>query len=788
MYAENESGSEVAAPEPMENINFDYLDHTESAPKSQAEFKILFNEDGLFLLPESLRKMRIWLPWKAEPKENGGFKKNPGNGWKNKGFNLNGALREKESRGWDGVGITIPAGGLLVDGGLFVAYDLDRFTEAELQTVKDSGLAVMRSVSGTGFHAYGLLSELPKDRQGDSEKEVFYQNHFVAVSGVLEGMPQEAFVPCDAFHRTYISWRKPKVQWEVKKEDPAPPASVTRTKSGFSEIQVGYILSQLSHEDFGCYNERFENIVCSLHHHYNGSDAGLEKCIEFCRDVHNFDEATIRSKWSGISNYDGQKKSMATLAALARKKGCNPSFLPTSPSPTLTETKEKKDDPFPVEALGDLLGGVVSKIAQEGQIPLSLVALSGLCTASFISQHLVSVVDLNGKETPVSLMGLVVAESSSRKSTAEDLLMGEIKKFERAFITRQAARIEAWERACEDCAKENLTKPKEPPSGMLICEEPTAEGIFDLLRYGVGTGGLFTSEGVGFFGGHGMTKANGADKRTIAGMCSLYDSGSHSKTRSSKENTAKIYDTRFSACIMVQPVVYESLEKSFLAAQGVFGRFLMVRPKTLRGTRFISNVKPEVSIRNSPEMERWDNACRFAMEQISGDFQQEIRPIPLHMSDEVYRIWADFFNEVEACVAPHKSLDAICEQAQKTPNTALRISGSLAFLDDMARPEITPAHMERAVILARWFLREALRMENLDTEPQDQKDAEQILEKARVKGWTEFGMGMKSLLTRGNLKGSTSRISAAMELLVESGKAIPCGQNKNGVTDRWKFT
>src|SRR5207245_2139162 len=64
-------------------------------------------------------------------------------------------------------------------------------------------------------------------------------------------------------------------------------------------------------------------------------------------------------------------------------------------------------------------------------------------------------------------------------------------------------------------------EPKLPRGSILLCGDPTFEGLVRLLREGYGWCGIFSSEGGTFVGSHGM--ADEAKLRTITGLSAVWD-------------------------------------------------------------------------------------------------------------------------------------------------------------------------------------------------------------------------------------------------------------------------
>ena len=74
--------------------------------------------------------------------------------------------------------------------------------------------------------------------------------------------------------------------------------------------------------------------------------------------------------------------------------------------------------PYPVEALGNLLGPAVERLAEVIGVPCAMAAQSVLATAALVSQGHANV-QLDGRTYPLSLYLLTVASSGDRKSAVD---------------------------------------------------------------------------------------------------------------------------------------------------------------------------------------------------------------------------------------------------------------------------------------------------------------------------------------------------------------------------------
>ncbi len=105
-----------------------------------------------------------------------------------------------------------------------------------------------------------------------------------------------------------------------------------------------------------------------------------------------------------------------------------PTHLPTpaNDAPLPLKRALREAEPYPVEALGELMGGAASAAADLISAPLELCAQSALANAALAVQgHANAVKPWSEKPGPISLFLLSVAESGDRKTTADEALGGD---------------------------------------------------------------------------------------------------------------------------------------------------------------------------------------------------------------------------------------------------------------------------------------------------------------------------------------------------------------------------
>lgn len=402
-------------------------------------------------------------------------------------------------------------------------------------------------------------------------------------------------------------------------------------------------------------------------------------------------------------------------------------------------------EPYPVAELGPILQPAAESLRRVIQAPDAVCGASVLAAASLATQALANV-EIDGREIPLSLWLLTVAESGERKSAIDAEAMRAARDYEKelakAYELEQrahAAELAEWEARCADAKKAagkskgvgladalRAIGPAPPPPLIprLIVGDFTAEGLAKLLAGGWPSVGAFTDEAALVFGGHGMTKETVT--RTAGTLCKLWDNGTLDRVRA-LDGATKLYGRRLALHLMAQPVIAErALSDDVLAGQGFLARCLLAWPESTAGTR---SYRAE-SLRDDPALARM--ACRLGelhrqpLPLAEGE-RQELRPRALRLSPDAKVVWVSLHDAVEAGMGPGGQFATAKPWASKTPEQALRIAGVLALLESDAVQTITADTMARAAELALWHLHEAVRLAGTAELSPEVRDAEALL-------------------------------------------------------------
>jgi hypothetical protein len=385
-------------------------------------------------------------------------------------------------------------------------------------------------------------------------------------------------------------------------------------------------------------------------------------------------------------------------------------------------------DPFPIDALGDVLGAAARAINDRVQAPLAICGQSVLATAALAVQAHVDVALPMGHVRPISDYFITIAESGERKSASDTEAGWPIRKREAALRAINDAELinftndrTAWEKAREAAIKKQKGNragiraaldalgpaPVPPLEPLLTCPEPTFEGLCKLLAVGQLSVGIFTTEGGQFIGGHGMSEE--AKLRTAAGLSKLWDDGETRRVRVGDGATI-LPGRRLAMHLMVQPdIAAIMLSDPLLAAQGMLSRLLVTAPDSIAGQRLWREAKPE----SDTALEKYGGRLLDILERplplVPGKLN-ELQPRRLALSANARRLWIKFADHVERAIAPNGRLEPVRGLANKLPEHAARLAAILALVDDLETPEIGADFLKAGISLAEHYAAEALRL------------------------------------------------------------------------------
>jgi hypothetical protein len=384
-------------------------------------------------------------------------------------------------------------------------------------------------------------------------------------------------------------------------------------------------------------------------------------------------------------------------------------------------------DPFPIDALGDVLTPAARAINDRVQAPLAICGQSVLAAATLAVQGQGNVELPTGRAKPLSSFFVSVAASGERKSSVDDEALWPMHKREAALREAypndelahhnaseawDAARREAIKRAKgnRDAIRAALDAlgpaPEAPLKPILICGEPTFEGLCRLLAKGQPSIGIFTAEGGQFIGGHGMSDE--AKLRTAAGLSKAWDGKPFDRIRA--DEITVLPGRRVAMHLMAQPDVASIwMSDQQLIDQGLMSRVLMTAPDPASGTRLWREPSPESDI----ALRRYGARLLDTLERplpLASGTRNELALRALPLSGNARRVWIAFADYIEARLGQGGELEPICGLANKLPEHAARIAAVLTLVCDIDAGEVTAAATNAGIVIAQHYAAEGMRL------------------------------------------------------------------------------
>lgn len=414
-------------------------------------------------------------------------------------------------------------------------------------------------------------------------------------------------------------------------------------------------------------------------------------------------------------------------------------------------------EPFPVDVLGDVLGGAVAAIRRIVQAPDALIAQSVLAAAALSVQPHANVI-IDGRVSPLSLFCITVGASGERKTAVDALAVKpvadrqrelvaqyrdddrlhkrEIKEYER--IEREAIKEKVVDLAAikagrqkKQAAVDALGEPPQPPLlPNLLAADPTAEGLFKLFANGQPSLGLFSDEGALFVGGAALMKETRL--RTIGALSKLWDGRPLDRVRSG-DGASLLFDRRLSLHLMMQPLVAAELfGDPIYADQGFLSRVLCAWPESTAGTRrYVCEDATQ-----DPAVARYWSALKALLERsypLREGTRNELTPRNLPLTDPAKAAWIRYSDAIEEQLGDGQPLEPIRGFANKAAEHAARIAGVLAVIENPDAAAIGLPHVQAGIALLDFYLTEMLRIQDSGAGSPDLRLAERLLLWARDK-------------------------------------------------------
>lgn len=406
--------------------------------------------------------------------------------------------------------------------------------------------------------------------------------------------------------------------------------------------------------------------------------------------------------------------------------------------------------PYPMDALGPIIGPAARAIAEIVQVSDALAANSVLTAAALAAQPHADVQTLGGPR-PLSLFILTIAQSGDRKTAADGVALRAVHEHGKRMALTYNSALREWE-AAQEAKKFDVRKAKssaesgaefastlkemeaepQPRAPWLICSEPTAEGLVRSLADGQLAQGIFTDEGGQFIGGHALSEE--AELRTIAMLSRLWQGDRIDRVRATNREHLVLFGRRLSMHLLVQPeVANRMLGKPLYRSQGILARWLIAAPDSLAGTRLHNPGMPDAA--EDPRIRKFWHAVGELLTAPANEDGEVggLNPAALGLSAEARKLLIAAYNEIESAQAADGDLAAIREFASKAAEQACRIAGVLTLAETPGAAFVGPDTMCNALVLTQHYIGEYGRLIGSADVPQESQRAARLLDWLREK-------------------------------------------------------
>jgi hypothetical protein len=414
--------------------------------------------------------------------------------------------------------------------------------------------------------------------------------------------------------------------------------------------------------------------------------------------------------------------------------------LPQPPRPLIESNPVAQ--PYPVQALGGILGPAVERIAEVIGVPQALAAQSVLGASALATQGHAGL-QLDGRNYPLSLYLITVAASGDRKTAADRCALLPARQWEREQWQRYREQLVRY-RAAQRQAQRIKPGDPEPANGMsleaepsaprLITTDPTIEALIKGLCHDLPSMGLFCDEGGQFLGSSTMSRDNRL--KAVTTLSSLWDGNPIDRARSMVGESLRAYDRRLSLHLMLQPyLALQLLGDPLLQGQGILGRCLMTWPTSLAGQRSYQ----AIDLSKDAALKRYHHRLSALFYQpwsLSADGALQLSKLSL--SPLARRRWIDLHDAIEAQLGEFGELASVRPSGSKAADNLLRVAGILAVVEESSVVEVD--HIQRASALVGYYLTEIQRLTEQEPVCRIKEEADRLLRWLQVKDWKRFSI------------------------------------------------
>jgi hypothetical protein len=460
----------------------------------------------------------------------------------------------------------------------------------------------------------------------------------------------------------------------------------------------------------------------------------------------NGDAGTSKSKENGhIGNGAG-----AGFEDVRIEENGKPWLEPETLDPPLAE-----EEPYPLDALPELVADAVAEYQSFGQQPVSLIAGSGLAVCSLVCQPFADVARDRLLRGPISLNVATIGISGEGKTAVD------------RHFTRSAT---DWLHQHRRQSRAGDGEEKAERALSMLYHDTTPERLATALYERWPSAGQFSDEAALVIGSHAVTETA---MRHFGLLNRLWDGSPFQRERQTSGDVYLV-GRRFTVNLSMQPVVLRDLllvGDGLARAVGWFGRFLIAWPKSSLGTRVYREPPqtPALDRFNQRIIELLDDQLTDRFPVRRDDPTCALDPPVLTLDRHAKECWRQYYNEIAGKLGEAGRYADIVDVAAKSAENVARLAANHHILAGGEAPgEITEAIMEPAVRAGRWYLNEARRALGIGEIAQVYADAALLGRWASARTVSSFPA--REVLRSGPRPlRQIERRDAALALLVETG-------------------
>lgn len=423
-----------------------------------------------------------------------------------------------------------------------------------------------------------------------------------------------------------------------------------------------------------------------------------------------------------------------------------------------------------------------------------LVFTTALSAAALAIQGLYDVEKPNGQQVPASLMCMVIAGSGERKSTVENIYFNPFKAFQREQLDLNnqkrkewALRQLAWGRAQNILLKsieksvstgeggEEATQrlldhghlqPVEPRPFHMLLDDTTTEKLLLRLHLGLPSAGLISSEAIKILKGPVL--------RDMAKPNALWSGDAIAVDRVTAESF-RLEGARLGILLMVQDEGFDQYMKQqgeLSRGTGLWARFLVCRPYSMIGTRFLGHVQAVLE-----KQKKFDARVEELLQQNLVLLEQpRYTKSVIRFSSSACARWIEIFNAIEQATQIGGYYHLAGDHASKLADNIARVA-AIFHVFEGREGEISLEILESAIKVCMWFSGEFMRIfvppPPLPQVQQDANELNQWLWEFRRSGLRYIKKTTLRQRCPSNLR-KNGRFSDALMQLVQCGNVAMC--------------